>query len=249
MSHYKTLGVPTGATPAEIESAFQRHKLILVPHDLSEPIRAVEALKRIVTAYRVLRDPVRRKAYDQLLEQQEFPIENDAISDEEFRSWLKQGRVAEGIAAKAEAERVRHQAENTDAEGLSHSGDEGRLIGRLFLIGLAIWGAFALWGWLDDSGYIRHDKLTSVSSTGWSVGEYKDCISYNTKYKEGSSPAALLFCDLSASAEPKIFKVRFYGKTHIEGKSETDSLQWTCKKNSIGGVFDIDAAITCEIRK
>jgi DnaJ-class molecular chaperone len=62
--YYGTLGVPRTATEQEIKDAFQ--KLAAEFHAAGKPTNAdeVEAIRKIVTAYRVLADPVKRQEYD-----------------------------------------------------------------------------------------------------------------------------------------------------------------------------------------
>jgi curved DNA-binding protein CbpA len=111
MSHYETLSVPKTASHAEIEAAFEKLRQVYSAEVHPDPSRATESLKRVLKAYRVLRDPVQRKEYDGILEWQESPLEGGAISDEEFHSWLAEGKVSEGIKSKIEADRVLRRSE------------------------------------------------------------------------------------------------------------------------------------------
>lgn len=62
--YYATLGVPRNATQQEIAAAFQR--LAAEFHAAGKPTNAaeVEAIRGIVTAYRVLADPTKKQEYD-----------------------------------------------------------------------------------------------------------------------------------------------------------------------------------------
>ena len=60
--------------------------------------------KYAADAYRVLHDAKPRSEYDAILERQESPVKDPAISAEEFGSWLEAGTVSQGIAAKSRAE-------------------------------------------------------------------------------------------------------------------------------------------------
>lgn len=107
-----------------------------------------------------------------------------------------------------------------------------------FVVLFLLIGGRALWPMLDESGYIYHDKLTSVFAKSWAPGEYKDCNSLSSKEEQ-----PYLMCD-GEWGEQKVFKVRFYGQTHVEGKPEGTMLFWKCLKNG-----DIDPAMTCKIEK
>ena len=62
--HYATLGVPPGATTAQIKKAYR--KLARQHHPDTNPgdPEAAERFKKITEAYEVLADPARRKVYD-----------------------------------------------------------------------------------------------------------------------------------------------------------------------------------------
>ena len=74
-THYEVLGVPRRATPDQVESA--HHFLLemyddasLATYSLLDAQEVRDARSRISQAYEVLRDPVRRQAYDATLEAQ-----------------------------------------------------------------------------------------------------------------------------------------------------------------------------------
>ncbi len=104
MSHYETLGVPTTATQAEIEVAFEEWKRTHSLDATADPARATSTAKQAAEAYRVLHDPKRRREYDRILGWGRSLPKNAAISEDEFRSWLDRGAVTEGLAAKIETE-------------------------------------------------------------------------------------------------------------------------------------------------
>jgi hypothetical protein len=109
-------------------------------------------------------------------------------------------------------------------------------LGCFALILALLVGGVSLWDYLDQSGYIYHDKMTLVSSKGWTNGEYKDCSSANAKAEE-----PYLECAGFSGGEAKEFKVRFYGQTRIVDKPESYTFTWKCRKNG-----DADPTITCE---
>jgi len=111
-----------------------------------------------------------------------------------------------------------------------------RSLGWFVLMVTLFVGGVSLWDYLDESGYIYHDKMTLVSSKGWTNGEYKDCSSVNAKPEE-----PYLQCAGLVGGEPKEFKVRFYGQTRVIDKPENYTFTWKCRKNG-----DIDPTITCE---
>lgn len=63
--YYETLGVPRDATADQIQSAFRKQARKLHP-DVSKEPGAEEKFKQLNEAYEVLRDPEKRRKYDQL---------------------------------------------------------------------------------------------------------------------------------------------------------------------------------------
>ena len=110
------LGVKPNATQAEIQVAFERLADAYNSEADSDPARATQSAKAVAEAHRVLRDPTRRKEYDEHLEWMQSPVKDGAITEQEFRAWLDAGKVSEGIAAKIEAERIRHEKEEREKE-------------------------------------------------------------------------------------------------------------------------------------
>jgi len=105
----------------------------------------------------------------------------------------------------------------------------------LFALGFLIVG-FWLWGDMDARGHISHDKLTAVSTENWAIGEYKDCFSLNIDIDQ-----PVLSCDnVLGGDKDKVFKVRFYGRTYIDGIRKNTALKWKCVKNE-----ETDPSITC----
>ncbi len=113
MNHYEVLGVPPNATQAEIEAAFEKQKQVYNPDTHPDHARInIGTAKQIYRAYATLHDPGRRKEYDRLLESRPSQAVSQAISEEEFRTWLEPGQTIEqGLSAKIEAERVRRENE------------------------------------------------------------------------------------------------------------------------------------------
>lgn len=118
-----------------------------------------------------------------------------------------------------------------------------RRVGGLAVVFLLAVGAFALWNYLNESGYIYHDKMTTVHFHSWLAGEYKLCTSMNLK-EEDSAP--VVHCDLAPEglAAGKVFKVRFYAETYVKEKQEGIVHYWNCRKNG-----ETDPAMTCELRE
>jgi len=137
MNHYETLGVPREASQAEIESAFERRK-------------QVGPSKETFRAYWWLSDPERRKQYDETLagktqakQQLQRLIESEpggAFSNEEFQSWLSQGGITQGIAAKIASERAEAEREARAVRELEHKrqAHRERLVGALKFLVLAV---------------------------------------------------------------------------------------------------------------
>ena len=63
--YYKTLGLKKGATDKEVKKAFRKLALKYHPDKSSEP-EAEDKFRQIAEAYEVLRDPDRRRQYDQM---------------------------------------------------------------------------------------------------------------------------------------------------------------------------------------
>jgi curved DNA-binding protein CbpA len=85
MSYYDVLGVLPDASQSEIEAAFQKLTKAYNSGEGPDAALATKSAKAVAEAYRALRDPERRKAYDTVLERQRAPAESEAIGDEEFR--------------------------------------------------------------------------------------------------------------------------------------------------------------------
>jgi curved DNA-binding protein len=64
--YYKTLGVSKDASQAEIKSAFRKLAVKYHPDKNKEDKKAEERFKEVNEAYEVLKDPEKRKKYDQL---------------------------------------------------------------------------------------------------------------------------------------------------------------------------------------
>jgi curved DNA-binding protein CbpA len=114
MSHYDVLGIVPNASQSEIDAAFQRLTQAYYSGQNPDRVRAAQSAKAVAYAYRVLRDPGRRREYDARLEWLQSAVKDGAISEEEFRSWLAAGKVSVGIAAKIEKERIRREKEEQE---------------------------------------------------------------------------------------------------------------------------------------
>jgi curved DNA-binding protein len=64
--YYETLGVPRGASDAEIKKSFRKLAREFHPDVAKDKKRAEEKFKEINEAYEVLSDPAKRKKYDEL---------------------------------------------------------------------------------------------------------------------------------------------------------------------------------------
>lgn len=78
--HYDVLGVSAQATPRQIARAYRALVRALHPDTATEPGDTVARFTAVTTAYAVLRDPVRRAAYDRSLhaEQTASPRDRDS---------------------------------------------------------------------------------------------------------------------------------------------------------------------------
>lgn len=111
-------------------------------------------------------------------------------------------------------------------------------VARVVVVGLVVWGGLVSWNALDESGYIYHDKITTVYGHDWTDGEYKECSNVNAKTDE-----PYLQCDdLNLIEKGKVFKVRFYGQTYAPEKPFETIHEWKCRKD--GG----DPSIACHMQ-
>lgn len=106
------------------------------------------------------------------------------------------------------------------------------LVGILIAISVGEWD----WGELEDNGWIHHDNIKTVYSLGWINGEYKHCTNINAKNDE----PYVLCDDAKIEERGKVFKVRFYGRTHKPELPFETTFDWRCRKNG-----DEDPVITC----
>jgi curved DNA-binding protein CbpA len=242
MTYYDLLGVSPDASQPEIEAAFERESKAYNSGTFADPAQATESAKRVAEAYRVLHDPKRREEYNRVLTLQQKPVEDGAITEEEFRSWLEPGRtITEGIAAKIAAEKTRREKLNQEIAAKTRAQERNIRRGlATTLLLLAALGAFVAWRQLDNAGYIPRDEMTIVYSPNWQYGEYKACTTLNGAKQQN------VLCDGGAPSgrieDGKVFNVRFWGKTYDEGKPSVYSgpsvapaiFYWNCRKN--GGV-------------
>lgn len=64
VDHYKTLGVDSTATLAEIKSAYRKLAMLHHPDRNAGSAAAAEKFREVATAFEVLADPAKRAAYD-----------------------------------------------------------------------------------------------------------------------------------------------------------------------------------------
>ena len=73
LSHYDRLGVSSQVTPDHLRQAFRRRSKALHPDTTTLPAnQAAQDFQRLKEAYELLADPVRRRAYDQQLQQRQL---------------------------------------------------------------------------------------------------------------------------------------------------------------------------------
>jgi DnaJ-class molecular chaperone len=152
MSLYETLGVPTDATSEDIESAFRRFANARNTVGETDPANSTVRAKDVANAYRVLRDPERRREYERLLERQELPPKGDVISEEEFQAWLQSGRpIEQRIADKLTVEQNRRATERAKELATRNFWEAVRTMASLVLAGVALvlllWGVIRLVRW------------------------------------------------------------------------------------------------------
>jgi hypothetical protein len=88
-----------------------------------------------------------------------------------------------------------------------------------------------------DSGSVYHDQKMWVEAKGWSEDEYKNCTTLNVDLEQPT-----LHCDDDVVG--RVFDVRFYGKTFVQDKPDSQVFHWACQKN-----VGIDPEMTCRDRK
>ena len=150
-----------------------------------------------------------------------------------FKSGVAKGKVSR-LAKEASERELKESLRRRRA---SERKEKLLAFGGLALFIVLVAGGYALWDALDQSGYIPHTKLTTVTFRDWSVGEYKNCTSPNSKVMDDSPQ---MDCSDLERTEPKIFNVRFYGRTFREDLKNV-SFSWRCKKNG-----EADPAFTCD---
>jgi hypothetical protein len=114
--------------------------------------------------------------------------------------------------------------------------------GLILVIAIAIFIAVytGVWdlGELEDTGWVHHDKITTVFSRDWVTGEYKHCSNVNANNHE----EPYLLCDgANLDEKGKVFEVRFYGRTYQPEWAFETTFDWRCRRNA-----DDDPTITCK---
>ena len=85
--HYKTLGVPRGATLEEVKTAFRKLVLELHP-DHNKSKNADAKFQQAIEAHEILSDPIKRSQYDGGLQIRETPYNDELAFDEVAQAQL-----------------------------------------------------------------------------------------------------------------------------------------------------------------
>lgn len=136
MNFYECLGVPYNATQLEIEAAFTEWHRIFAPSIKSCVNADLSPARQVCEAYRVLGNPRRRLAYDELLVWLQSPTMDGAISDEEFRTWLAPGR---SIIAGLNEVRAAEEREARRLWRVASAGLDRVVSSRRSWVGLTCW--------------------------------------------------------------------------------------------------------------
>ena len=127
---YEVLGVPFGASQAEIAKAYRAAMKRAHPDQHREERRAAaeERAKRLNQAYATLASPEKRRAYDQTIRQQ-------TIQDQVMRQYVP-GSFHAGWMADAEARDAALRRERTAAERAeARKADRSALVSLLLVFG------------------------------------------------------------------------------------------------------------------
>ena len=91
---------------------------------------------------------------------------------------------------------------------------------------------------LEEADWIYHDKMTIVFMHNWVNGEYKHCSNINANRHD----RPVLMCDdMKIDTDtPKVFDVRFYGRTYEEKLPFGTTFDWNCKRG------DSEPMIVCK---
>ena len=95
MNFYEYLGLPRTAGQADIEAAFTNWNRTFSSAMQTEETIDVYSANLVCNAYRALSQPKYRQKYDELLIWLDDPTIENAISNEEFTSWLRPGTSIE----------------------------------------------------------------------------------------------------------------------------------------------------------
>ena len=105
--HYEILEIPRDATPAEVEEAKRWQVLVWHQGTLQNSEAAKERVQRILDAYGVLKDPAKRKRYDEglLPEAAEVQVFTDIRQRnpetwKRMAAWMKDENVGESFLRK-----------------------------------------------------------------------------------------------------------------------------------------------------
>src|SRR6185295_5191847 len=90
--YYESLGVPRGASDAEIKKAFRKLAREYHPDVAKDKKKAEEKFKEINEAYEVLSDPAKKKKYDQFGENWNKIDEEQARRYQQYQQQRQGGR-------------------------------------------------------------------------------------------------------------------------------------------------------------
>jgi hypothetical protein len=96
------------------------------------------------------------------------------------------------------------------------------------VVSILLYNGNADLGDLENTGWVHHDKMTTIYSHNWVNGEHKHCSNANSK----NNDKPFLMCDDArlANEDGKVFEVRFYGRTYQSELPSETTFDWDCKR-------------------